>query len=96
MFASHPYLLAISTMPFQEMVMLAALLWAVHCYYSHRAVAASVCLGSACLTRFEAWMACPALIVAELKHQGLGVRQIVRACCSSGGHRSQGLFSSVG
>ncbi len=64
LFAAHPYILAVSTVPFQEILMLAALFLAFHFCYTEQWIAASVCLGAACLTRFEAWAACPVLALA--------------------------------
>lgn len=64
LFVSHPYILAVSTVPFQEILALAGLIFAFHFFYTDRFVAASLCLAVACLTRFEAWTACPALAFA--------------------------------
>ncbi len=64
LFITHPYVLAISTVPFQEILMLAALLFAFHFFYTEKWWLASICLAIACLTRYEAWAACPVLAVA--------------------------------
>lgn len=64
LFVSHPYILAVSTVPFQEILALAGLIFAFHFFYTDRFVAASLCLAIACLTRFEAWAACPVLALA--------------------------------
>jgi hypothetical protein len=65
LFVTHPYILAVSTVPFQEILMLAALFFAFHFFYNGHWTAASLCLGAACLTRYEAWAACPVLAVAS-------------------------------
>ena len=64
LFISHPFILAESTVPFQEILMLAGLLLAFHFFYTERWFAASLALAVACLTRYEAWAACPVLAVA--------------------------------
>ena len=62
-FVSNPFLNEISIVPFQEILMLGALCFCVYFYASGRLAAASLLLGIACLTRYEAWIACPALLV---------------------------------
>jgi len=66
LFVSNPFFLALSTVPFQEILMLAGLLLAFHFFYTEKWLAASLALGVACLTRYEAWAACPVLAVAYL------------------------------
>src|ERR1051325_3229523 len=61
LFVTHPYILAGSTVPFQEILMLAGLLFAFHFAYSERWFFASLALAVACITRYEAWAACPVL-----------------------------------
>jgi hypothetical protein len=61
LFVTHPYILAVSTVPFQEILMLTGLLFAFHFFYKERWLLSSVCLGLACLSRYEAWLACPVL-----------------------------------
>ena len=58
LFATHPYIVAVSTVPYQEILMLAALCGAFHFHFNDRPLAASLLLGLACLTRYEAWAAC--------------------------------------
>ena len=64
LFVTHTYILAVSTVPFQEVLMLAALFFAFHFFYTERWMAASLCLAVACFTRYEAWAACPVLAAA--------------------------------
>ena len=70
LFATHPLLVAVSTVPFQEMLMLAGLLFAFHFFYTDRMALSSICLALACLTRFEAWAACPVFAVAYFWRNG--------------------------
>jgi hypothetical protein len=63
-FVTNPFVLAVSTVPFQEILMLAALFFAFHFFYNERWAAASLCLAVACLTRYEAWPACLVLAAA--------------------------------
>jgi hypothetical protein len=69
LFVSNPFFLALSTVPFQEMLMLAGLLLAFHFFYTEKWVAASLALGVACVTRYEAWAACPVLALAYIWHK---------------------------
>ncbi len=62
--ATSPFLVELSIVPYQEIPMLAALAFAFHCHYAGREGAASVALGVACLTRYEAWCAVPVFILA--------------------------------
>jgi hypothetical protein len=64
LFVTHPYLLAVSTVPFQEILMLAALLMAFHFFYTERWGMASLFLAAACFTRYESWIACPVFAAA--------------------------------
>ncbi|MEO8657133.1 MAG: hypothetical protein ABI693_01615 [Bryobacteraceae bacterium] len=64
LFVTHPFILAVSTVPFQEILMLAGLLFAFHFFFVERWWLASLCLAAACLTRHEAWLACPVFAVA--------------------------------
>jgi hypothetical protein len=73
LFVSNPFFLALSTVPFQEMLMLAGLLLAFHFFYTENWLPASLALGVACLTRYEAWAACPVLAVAYIWHKDRGI-----------------------
>ena len=64
LFAVHPFLTALSIVPFQEIPMLALLLFAFHSFNEGRVAAASVWLALAAMTRFESWAACPVLAAA--------------------------------
>jgi hypothetical protein len=66
LFVTNPFFLALSTVPYQEGLMLAGLLFAFHFFYTERWLASSVALAIACLTRYEAWAACPVLGLAYI------------------------------
>ncbi|MBV9265341.1 MAG: hypothetical protein JO061_04150 [Acidobacteriaceae bacterium] len=59
LFVTNPFLNEISIVPFQEILMLGALSFAAYFYVRGRIYVASACLALACLTRYEAWIACP-------------------------------------
>lgn len=62
-FITNPFLNEISIVPFQEILMLGALCFCVYFYATGRITAASLLLGIACLTRYEAWIACPIVLI---------------------------------
>jgi hypothetical protein len=66
LFVTNPFFLALSTVPYQESLMLAGLLFAFHFFYNERWLASSLALALACLTRYEAWAACPVLGLAYI------------------------------
>ena len=61
-FGLNPFLAAYSIVPYQEMLMLAGLCWAFAWAAEGRAGLAALALAAACLTRYEAWLACPAIL----------------------------------
>jgi hypothetical protein len=61
LFATNPFITPISTVPYQEILLLGTLLAAFHFFFARRWMPAAIFLGLACLTRFEAWIACPIL-----------------------------------
>ncbi len=65
LFTANPFLVEISIVPFQELLMLAGLLFAFAYLFRDKWVAASGSLGLACLTRYEAWIAGPLLAIAR-------------------------------
>lgn len=62
LFALNPFLVAYSIVPYQEMLMLAGLAWAFACALEGREEFVAGALALACLARYEAWLACPALL----------------------------------
>lgn len=71
LFATSPFVIAFSIVPYQEILMLAGLFAAFHFGFERKWAAAGLSLGLACLTRYEAWLACPVLAVAFLTDKGL-------------------------
>lgn len=63
--ATNPFITPVSTVPYQEILLAACLLFALDYFFKGRDVAASIWLGLACLTRFEAWVACPILAYVD-------------------------------
>ena len=79
LFVSNPYVLALSTVPYQEILMLAGVLFAFYFFLSGRPAAASLSLAVACLTRYEAWAACPVLVLAVAVERKWRPREVVKA-----------------
>jgi hypothetical protein len=78
-FVTNPFVLAFSIVPYQEILMLAALAFAFHFFFAGKRAAASLCLGLACFTRYEAWAACPVLAVASGLERERGPAQFLKA-----------------
>ncbi len=76
---ASPFLIQLSIVPYQEVPMLAALAWAFHFFFSGRLAPASAMLGLACLTRYEAWVAVPALAWTWLNERGWTPGRILEA-----------------
>jgi hypothetical protein len=70
LFVTSPFVIAFSIVPYQEILMLAGLFAAFHFGFERNWAAAGLSLGLACLTRYEAWLACPVLAVAFLLDKG--------------------------
>jgi hypothetical protein len=79
LFATNPLVLPVSIVPYQETLMLAGLLFAFHFFVKEKWIAASLCLGLACLTRFEAWAACPAMMFVYIRSYRFAPRALVKA-----------------
>lgn len=62
-FAAHPYIMPLSTVPYQETLMVGLLALAFACAFRQRWPWASLAMAGACMTRYEAWLAVPALAV---------------------------------
>lgn len=60
-FAIHPFVVAYSTVPYQEILMLTGLFFAFAFFFDERWWLASAWLGFACLSRYEAWGAAAVL-----------------------------------
>ncbi|HVN77717.1 MAG TPA: hypothetical protein VMW38_01855 [Terriglobia bacterium] len=76
LFTANPFLVEISIVPYQELLMLAGLLFAFQYFLREQQVATSISLAVACLARFEAWIAVPLFAVARARN----VAALARAC----------------
>jgi hypothetical protein len=79
LFVSNPFFLAQSTVPYQESLMLAGLLFAFHLFYRERWLASSLVLGIACVTRYEAWAAAPVLALTYILRKDRSVAGWLKA-----------------
>lgn len=79
LFVTSPFVLALSTVPYQEVLMLAGLLLAFGCVVREQWYLASLSLGLACLTRYEAWLACPVLATAYVLQKGFRPGTVLQA-----------------
>lgn len=78
LFATQPFVLLYSIVPYQEILLLAGLLFAFHYFLNERWLCASGWLALACFSRYEAWIACFVLAAAFVWRRGAGRRQILR------------------
>ena len=79
LFASNPFLIELSIVPYQEVLSLAGLFFAFRYLFGEETAKASVCFGLACLTRYEAWTAGPLLVWAYWSRTGRSTPAAVRA-----------------
>jgi len=79
LFSSNPFLLALSTVPYQETLMMAGIFFSLHFFFSGRILASGFALGVACLTRYEAWAACPILWFAYLLNRRCRLSTVAQA-----------------
>jgi hypothetical protein len=79
LFVSNPFLIQLSIVPYQEVLMLGSLLFAFHFFFRERWIFSSIFLGLACLTRYEAWVACPVMAVAFLMRRKKSLREVAKA-----------------
>jgi hypothetical protein len=80
LFATNPLILPVSIVPYQEILMLTLLLFGFHFFLKEQWIAASICLGLACFTRYEAWAACPAMIFFFARNRRFTPSAIGKAC----------------
>jgi hypothetical protein len=78
-FVVSPFLNEISIVPYQEILMLAALCLAAYFYMTGRFTLASVSLAIACLTRYEAWIACPFFACDYLRRRSYSPKDALKA-----------------
>ena len=84
LFVTNPFILAVSTVPFQEILMLGALFLAFHYFYREQWLISSLSLAAACLTRYEAWAACPVLAAAYILQNYRSARRWITAAALFG------------
>ena len=77
---SNPFLNEISLVPFQEIILLGALCFSLAFYLNKQTAAASIALGLACLTRYEAWIAAPIFLFDYWARSGWQKKQFVLGC----------------
>jgi hypothetical protein len=77
LFATNPFLMQLSIVPYQEVLMLGLVLLAFHFYCAGNRAGASISLGLACLTRYEAWAAFPVLAVVQMRRDGWSLRPLM-------------------
>ena len=75
--ATNPFLIQLSIVPYQEVLMLGLLFPAFRFFLSGNLTIASIALGLACLTRYEAWAAVPVLVIASWRHAGFSWRPVL-------------------
>jgi hypothetical protein len=68
-FVTNPFLNEVSLVPFQEILLVGLLCFAIYCYLAGHLIAASAVLACACWTRYEGWIICPVLIVDYLNRK---------------------------
>ena len=72
-FACNPFVLYFSTVPYQFVLVLAAVHWGLYFHLRSRgpwsAAASSLCIGIACLTRYEAWILAACLGVSRIRER---------------------------
>ncbi len=83
-FAIHPFVVAYSTVPYQEILMLAGLFFAFVFFFDERWWLASLWLGFACLSRYEAWGAAAILAGAYWLQHDRKTSEALKAVCLFG------------
>jgi len=79
LFITNPFFLALSTVPYQECLMLAGLLFAFHFFYREWWISSSLALAIACITRYEAWAAGPVLTLAYVLRRDRRLAGLLKA-----------------
>ena len=73
-FGVNPFLVELSIVPYQEVIMLGGVCLSLACFFRQRLALSSASLALACLTRYEAWIVCPVLAASR------GPRRLVAGC----------------
>lgn len=79
-FSANPLIIAYSIVPYQEILMLAGLFFAFHFLFTERWLPASLSFAVACLSRYEAWVACPVLPAAYWLLRSRRPVELVKGC----------------
>jgi hypothetical protein len=79
-FLTNPFLLEISIVPYQEILMLGALCFAAYFYLQGQIAWCSVFLALACFARYEAWLACPLFAADYATARPRRLKEIATAC----------------
>ena len=77
-FVASPFLNELSIVPYQEILMLAALCFAAYFYVTGRFICAGILLAIACLTRYEAWIACPFFACDYLRRRNYSAQNVLK------------------
>jgi len=88
---SNPFILALSTVPYQEILMLAGLFFAFICFLRSGLPQASLSLVGL-FTRYEAWAALPVLVLALAVERKWRPMEVVKAAMLFDGRRCCGCF----
>ena len=78
-FVVSPFLNELSIVPYQEILMLGALCFAAYFYLTGQFIQAGFSLAVACLTRYEAWIACPFFAYDYLRSQSYSPKHALKA-----------------
>lgn len=78
-FVVSPFLNELSIVPYQEILMLGALCFAAYFYLKGQFIQAGFSLAVACLTRYEAWIACPFFAYDYLRSQNYSPKHALKA-----------------
>ncbi len=79
LFLATPLVLVDSIVPYPEILMLAGMLFGFYFAFTERWYLASLSLGLACLSRYEAWIACPVLALAYVNAHNRTPRALLAA-----------------
>jgi hypothetical protein len=83
-FVVSPFLNELSIVPYQEILMLGALCFATYFYLQGQLIRASLLLAVACLTRYEAWIACPFFAYDYFRRHCYSARNALKTTCLFG------------
>src|SRR6185503_6896778 len=79
LFVACPLILPTSTVPYNDILMAAGALGAIHGAVTQRWFLACACLGVACLGRYESWLLCPIIAFVYLRADRWSASRILQA-----------------